>query len=209
MSKFQLIILLFFFSSGLFSQNRQDSLWNSFIKKDLEKLNQQDFENIPHVKAYRIWNSYQILDLIQVDDSTYTGQLINYVTKKLRNGKKEIIVSEQLKVPDYTVKNLIDKLTAEKLDSLPDSSEIEGYVSGLDGTFYVFQISLNKSKRTIEFWEPENDYYQNPALPEVKSIRNILQAIKKDIDLRRIFKNFIDNLEKGTYLYGGLCIVKL
>jgi len=208
MRKIIVITFILLIYNLTYGQVNKESFWKPYIESDIRKLSLESFDSLHHEQAYRIWNSYQVVELIKVNDSIYKGQLVNFVTKVIRNGKKEKTIFQKLIIPDYTVKKLIEKLSSENIEKLPDSRNVEGYINGLDGITYIFEISSNKEKRIYSYWEPESEHYQNSEIPEVKNVRNILKAIKSEIDLGKFFSSFIDNLGLGTYRYGGIIIKK-
>ena len=133
---------------------------------------------------------------------------MNFVSKITREEKSIGTISQKLNIPDYTVKLLIEKLSIEKIETLPDSYNVKYYVNWFDGTTIIFEIFSNKKRRIYAYWEPENDYYQNPNLNEVKSVRNILTNIKSQIDLEKLFSDFTNGLKPGSYNLGGVIMEK-
>jgi hypothetical protein len=185
-----------------------NSFWEKFIRADIEKLNLDQYDNDNFEKVYRIWNFYQVIELVQRNDSVCSGKLVNYVTKTSRKTEKNKIIKEELEIPSSTVKALIDNLGKSNIENLPDCESIDGYVSGLDGTTYIFEIQLNDSKRIYSFWEPMSDYYQNDSIKEVNDVRSIISNLQTEINPGLHFKNFIDKLDKGSYNYNGTNMIK-
>jgi len=207
----KIIVIIFFllFYNLTFGQDSKDSFWKQYIDSDIQKLNLRPFENQHYEKAYRIWkNSYQVVELIKINDTTYLGQLVNYVNKVTKRAKGNKTIFQKLIIPDGTVKLLIEKLSSENIENLQDSDKVNGYINGLDGITYVFEISSNNQNRIYSYWEPENVHYQNSEIIEVKHVRNILNAIKTEMDTERLFAGFIDSLDIGTYHYSGIEINK-
>lgn len=207
--RYLLVILIFLINNSFaFGQDEKKSFWEPYVVSDIKRLDLKQFDSLNYQKAYRIWNPHQVVELIEINDTTYIGQLVNFATKITREEKSIGTISQKLKIPDFTVKLLIEKLSSENIETLSDSYDVKGYVNGLDGTTLIFEIFSNKKIRIYSYWEPENDYYQNPNLSEVKSIRNILTAIKAQIDLERLFSDFTNNLERGSYNLGGVIMEK-
>ncbi|QCR22316.1 hypothetical protein [Pontibacter sp. SGAir0037] len=194
-------------SLPLFGQNKEVSFWKKYIDDDVTELKLQNLENADYHTAIRLWNPYQVVELISINDSIYHGQLVNFVTKVNRKEERKGIVSQRLTIPATVTKTLIEQLLKEGVEELPDSYDVEGYVNGLDGTTYVFEVSSHDKYRVYSYWEPENDHYQNPELKEVKSVRNIISAINKQFDSWKLFTAFRDNLPAGRYQYGGIIMV--
>lgn len=98
----------------------------------------------------------------------------------------------------------MDVADANNILTIRDGSEIEGYANGLDGTNISFEIETLNLSRSISFWEPENNYYQDPSLKEVIAIRNIISALKEKLNFEFHFDRFRSNLPVGKYAYGGV-----
>ncbi|WP_347158315.1 hypothetical protein [Pontibacter chitinilyticus] len=200
--------LLLVISLPLLGQNKKESFWKNYIDEDVSELNLQNLENSDYTTAIRLWKPYQVVEFIKVNDSVYQGQLVNFVTKLNRKEEKKAVVSEKVIIPASVTKILIEQLQKEGVEELPDSYDVEGYVNGLDGTTYVFEVSSRDKYRVYSYWEPENDHYQNSDLREVKSVRNVLSAINKEFDSWKLFTLFRDSLPAGRYQYGGIIMVK-
>ncbi len=200
-------LLLLIVSLPLFGQNKEVSFRKKCIDDDVRELKLQNFENADYNTAIRLWKPYQVVELIRVNDSVYHGQLVNFITKVNRKEELKGIVSQSLSIPATVTKTLMEQLLKEGVEGLPDSYDVEGYVNGLDGTTYVFEVSSHYKYRVYSYWEPENDRYQNPELREVKSVRNIISVINKQFDSWKIFTMFRDNLPAGRYQYGGIIMV--
>ena len=208
--KMRFLQILFFLIpySLAFGQVKKESTWKPYVVSDIKRLHLVSFDSMYYPKAYRIWNSHQVVELIKINDSIYTGQLVNFVAKITRKEKMIGTISQKLKIPGYTVKLLIEKLSAENIETLPDSYDVKDYVNGLDGTTILFEICNRNSSRLYSYWEPENDYYQKPEIPEVKNVRDILKTIKNEIALEKLFSKFTDDLGPGTYDLGGIIMEK-
>ena len=193
----------------IYGHSQEESFWTKYIKADSEKLNLDNFNNDQYEKIYRIWKSYQVIELIEINDTTFSGQLVNFVTKTFRKTEKNQIIKEVLKIPPLTVKTLMIDLKNSNIENLPDCEKVNGYVSGLDGTTYIFEIKLRDSKRVYSYWEPMSDYYQNDSIKEVKNVRAIITNLKSKVNPDLHFKNFTDNLDYGSYNYGGINMIKL
>ena len=191
----------------MLGQDQEESFWKEYIDEDVSKLNLQNLESTDYDIAIRLWKPYQVIELVKVNDSVYQGQVVNYVTKVNRKEESKGAVSQRLSIPASVTKSLIEQLLQEGVKELPDSDDVEGYVNGVDGTTYVFEVNSHDKYRVYSYWEPENDHYQNPELKEVKSVRNILSAINKQFDAWKLFTMFRDNLPAGRYQYGGVVLV--
>lgn len=184
------------------------TFWSKYVNTEIEKLNLDSFENDKFEKVYRIWKSYQVVELIK-NDTTYSGQLVNFVTKTNRKNEKNKIIKEALEIPSSTVKTLFDDLNKSNIENLPDCEAIDGYASGFDGTTFIFEIHLIDSNRIYSYWEPMSDYYQNDSIKEVKDVRAIITTIDSMINPSLHFKNFTNSLDYGSYTYGGINMIKL
>lgn len=194
------ILILSLISTLTFGQTKNESFWSPYIESDRIAIDLKHYDSLNFEKAYRIWTEYQVVELIKYSDSTYSGILTNFVTHIINKKKKEIIF-QKIRIPDKTVEKLIKKLNSENIENLKDCSKVENYTQGLDGKTYIFEIGIDDKRRVYSYWEPESDY-QNPKIPEVKHVRNILKAINSEFDLWDYFTKFRDNLPKGDYSYG-------
>ncbi|MDO1451417.1 hypothetical protein Q0590_34400 [Rhodocytophaga aerolata] len=202
------ILFMLFTVVPCLGQGEEVSFWKGYVDEDAKELNLQNLEKTTYPKAYRIWNSYQVIELIQENDSTYRGQLINYVAKINRKEEKKRLINQKLFIPESVAKTLIHQLTAQDIEYLPDGKDVKGYVTGLDGMSYQFEIKSAGKYRIYSYWEPEDDLYQNSQIQEVQKVRNILSALDQHLDVWKLFTSFRDQLPYGRYQYGGIIMTK-
>jgi len=209
--KLLVLILSLFISCSAFGQlTETQSYWKSIRDKEIKELGLAKLDSAEYQKAYRIWRDYQVVELLQYDDSTFDGQIVNFVTKhsgSKRKPKSEMLV-HKVKIPAQTVSLLMDTLQENNIETLPDSEEIENYPQGHDGTTYIFEVGKNEAYRLYSYWEPENDRYQDGSLPEIISVRRILKSLNNEFSLNKLFVGFLDRLPKGEYSYGGIYMIK-
>ncbi|QNJ98175.1 hypothetical protein ALE3EI_1621 [Constantimarinum furrinae] len=184
------------------------SFWNSHIETDRIEIELPKYDSLNFEKAYRIWTDYQVVELIKFNDTTYSGLLVNFISKTNRKGIHKKTIFQKITIPIKTVKKLITELNSENIEILPDSDEVDGYVNGLDGKTYIFEISANKERRVYSYWEPESEQYQDPLIKEVINVRNILNKINSEFKLWEYFVKFRDRLPSGHYSYGMILLTK-
>ena len=201
------IVLLSLITTFTFGQKKKESFWNPYIESDRIGIELKHYDSLNYKKAYRIWTDYQVVELIKLTDSTYSGSLTNFVTQR-KSKKKNEIVFQKIKIQDKTVEKLIKTLQSQNIETLKDSDEIEGYPKGFDGKTYIFEIGNEKSRRVYSYWEPENEQYQNPEMPEIKNVRSILTSINSEFNLWDYFVKFRDRLPNGIYSYGMINMVR-
>ncbi len=201
------ILLLILITTFTFGQKRKESFWNPYIESDRIGIELKHYDSLNFKKAYRIWTDYQVVELIKLTDSTYSGSLTNFVTQR-KSKKKNEIVFQKIKIQDKTVEKLIKTLQSQNIETLKDSDEIEGYPKGFDGKTYIFEIGNEKNRRVYSYWEPENEQYQNPEMPEIKNVRSILTSINSEFNLWDYFVKFRDRLPNGKYSYGMINMVR-
>jgi hypothetical protein len=176
-------------------------------KKDiLELYSPQKLEN---EKVYRIWfDDFQVIELVKTENSVVKGTLVNYVTKIVRNCKKNKIISQsqKLEIPENMAKTLFEKFKNENIETLPDSRDIDGYVFGCDGNSVTFEEKTPNVNRTYFYWEPENNNYQDSTNINVIAVRQFLNAVNGEMNRSRLFRNFTANLEVGEYHYGMIAL---
>ena len=203
-----LIIIIFLIHFIGFSQNEKESFWNLYIESNRVEIGLKHYDSLNFIKAYRIWTDYQVVELIKLTDSTYRGSLTNYVTQRKTKKKSEIIF-QRIKILDKTVEKLIKTLQTQNIETLKDSDEIEGYPTGFDGKTYVFEIGKEKIRRFYSYWEPENEQFQNPEIPEIKNVQDILNSINSEFNLWENFVKFCHRLPKGSYTYAMINMIKI
>jgi hypothetical protein len=200
------ILLFLVIIQPAFSQTENISFWQQHMNKYISGLKMESLEKQDIKVGYRIWTPHQVVELVQKDDSTFYGHIINFVAKSNKKEEKRGLVSHKIKIPDQVTKELIDKLKAQRIEVLPDSYDVEGYVNGLDGLTYIFEICTPENYRVYSYWSPESEHYQDPNIEEVKNVRNILAALNKEFNLWKLFTDFRDRLPSGTYSYGGIML---
>ncbi|GGD22495.1 hypothetical protein [Hyunsoonleella pacifica] len=206
--KKQIHILIFSLITTLaFGQTEKEPFWSTYIESNRIEIGLKHYDSLNLKKAYRIWTHYQVVELIKITDSTYSGTLTNFITHNKKRNKTEVIY-QKIKIPNRIVKKLIKFLNAENIETLKDCSEIENYPKGFDGKTYIFEIGDGKTRRVYSYWEPENKRYQNPEMIEIKNVRNILNAINTEFNLWKYFKDFRERLPKGSYSYGMINMIK-
>ncbi|MGQ8337851.1 hypothetical protein ACUNWD_14980 [Sunxiuqinia sp. A32] len=174
------------------------------MKDILELYSPQEFKN---EKVYRIWfDDFQVIELVTTENSLVNGTLVNYVTKVVRNGKKNKIISQKLKIPENTTKSLFEKFKNQNIETLPDSRDIDGYVFGCDGNSVTFEIKTTNVNRTYFYWEPENNNYQDSTNINIIAVRQILNAVNGEMNCSRLFRNFTASLGVGEYHYGMIIL---
>ncbi|MBB6613016.1 hypothetical protein H7F15_18390 [Pontibacter sp. Tf4] len=210
--KFPLLIVVLLVSLSALGQiTERQAYWKTIVDKDAKELGMTTLDSAGHVKTYRIWyNSMQVVELVQLNDSTFDGHIVNYVTKNsgTRKKPKEETLIHKTKIPPLTVRNLIDTLHSANIETLPDSDKIKDYPQGFDGRNYVFEIGTQGNYRIYSYWEPENEQYQNGSLMEIINVRKILRTLQTELGLAKLFSGFIDRLPKGSYTYGITNMVK-
>lgn len=200
-----LLFVLLFFQSYC----QQESFWSEYIKADIERLNLEKFKDGDYEKVYRIWTTYQVIELVKRNESTYSGKLVNYITKTHRKKERNQLVKTELKIPSNIVRKLMDNLSEANIETLPDGESIDGYVSGFDGTTYVFEVKLKNIERVYSYWEPMSKHYQNDSIRAVRNIRTIIANLTTEIKPDLHFKCFTNALDCGNYCYGGVNMVKI
>ncbi len=201
-----ILILSIGLQSNLSFAQVSTSYWKTYIDQHAKKLNLKPIEISDCLIHYRIWKSYQLVDICKINEGIYDGQLINFVYKKTRGERNEKyrVVFEANNITETSIADLFEYLHSENIESLPDSDDIENYPHGFDGTTYIFEVKTPEKYRLYSYWEPMNDRYVEGNIPEVRHVRNILVRIYNEFELRNSFTKFRDSLPKGVYQYGGV-----
>ena len=83
----------------------------------------------------------------------------------------------------------MENLAEANIETLPDGESIDGYVSGFDGTTYVFEIKLKNSTRIYSFWH---------ILQDQKCLDYMLESILKEPATKKFLDSFLALLKKFT-----------
>jgi hypothetical protein len=203
------IALLLFWTFSLKAQYSSDSLNSNFLNSNIDILQLYRSDNPASEKIYRIWfDDYQVLELIENNESQVRGKLVNYVTKIARNKKNNKIINQTLKIPEESAKRLVKKFEENNIETLLDCRDIDGYVIGCDGSSVTFEIKTPIIQRTYYYWEPEFQTYQDSTNINVIAVRQILIAMNKEFNCSQLFKNFIGTLGFGKYSWGMILMTK-
>lgn len=193
---FSIVVSLIIFHNSVFGQSN-------------DSVQHTNFDKLIYERIYTIEiNDRQLLELVKSMDHSYEGVLINSVLKINRKGEPIKYIRQRLAIPGDDVEKIMNEVFKQGVESIPSCSEVEGCITGFDGTSISFHIKTTDVDREFSYWEPENDYYQNPDLKEIAQIRGLLKIIKMKIDLNYLFDQFIDSLPIGIYSYGGVLVTK-
>ena len=85
------------------------------------------FDSILHKTIYRISIAdYQQVELIEFNDGQFKGYLSHLVWAKTKTGKYEKGIIQKIKIPDLTVKKLINDLQKANFETILASDNVEG-----------------------------------------------------------------------------------
>jgi hypothetical protein len=174
-----------------------------------EIVHKTAFDSTEHKRIYRISKSdYQHIELVENLDGVFSGQLINVIWKVNRKDQRTKAIEQTLDLTSSQVKNIMDIAFVNNIEILPNCEDVDGCVIGLDGTSISFKVITTEVNRDFWYWEPENDYYQDPSISEIISVRTILNAVSEQINLNSLYSSFTSDLPKGNYAFGGLRMKK-
>ena len=197
----------------VFSQQKaKESIVREMMEADIRRAGIVSLESSSNKRTYRIWTTYQqLIELSEQSDSQYEGYIFNYIDRTSGRGerKRTELVTQKAPIPENRIKDIMNFLLSENIETLPDDIEIEGYPRGLDGTTYVFEIQTLDFHRVYSFWEPMNDAYVDGEIPEIANVRSILRRLDLEFAPWKYFEKFRDKLPPGNYTYGGIDMVKL
>ncbi|SEL94228.1 hypothetical protein SAMN05421740_11475 [Parapedobacter koreensis] len=160
-------------------------------------------------KIYRIWTGFQVVELELLNDSSVNGRVVNFIAKNDKKGIKKKLLSDSRTISQKTVSRLIEDLNTANIEEIKDATHIPGYPIGFDGTQYIFEVFTNNRYRLYAYWEPLNDHYAKPDVPDVANVRKILHRLHEELGLWESFITFRDSLPPGNYSYGGINMIKL
>jgi hypothetical protein len=202
LKKIIVIASLILIGTTVFGQNKTE------IQYELTK-----FDNLIHIEIYRIEVAeYQRLELIELRNGEFEGDLIHSVWKTNRKEEQKKKITQKIRIPEKMVKKLMVELRNRGYENLKDCSEITDCIVGLDGTTITFNMLKNGINKSASYWELELDYYyktNSVEIPkEVFEARKIFEIINEEIDLKKQFENYTSRLPIGKYMFNGIIMEK-
>ena len=212
-SIYLILLIILSFTNLSYSQavSKTKPVWEKY--RDDRSLKAKDTVYQKGFRCITICNTdFQAVHLMQVNDSVYYGDFVS-IAKIIKDNTDEFnryakYITKNTVIPTPAVKLLLDSLEILNIEQLPDSKDVKGYVTGLDGLVYDFFIRTKDHHTQASYWCPEDDYYQNPAIKEVQQVRSVLQLLERHLKLADEFKLFKDELPNGRYGYAGVVFLK-
>jgi hypothetical protein len=191
-------------SNIIFAQNISKEIHGDttirYQNKLIKDLDLKDFKVAQDNFNFRFWDQGQIVELTK-NDSTLTGQIINYIYWTHNSKSKTLF--QKLILDSNSCINLIDIISNSSLFSLATDKSIPGWQQGFDGNTYSFEYA-DKSDYTFKtYWTPS----VQDSLKEALEILDIVQRITDTLELSKRYKSFKETLpQKGCYNSGGMSV---
>ncbi len=157
------------------------------------------------------WYSWHVVELVQVDDTCYNGQIVttNEVLAMFSNHPKPL--HKSIPIPAETVKALMDSLKHQGIETL---SAFNGMTSdtlpngviamtlGVDGTTMMTEVASPGGYRFVSFWEPEHKRI-HPQVVSAQAAYDIIRHLKSVLKLDKVFQDFQRSAPEGTMFLSG------
>jgi len=203
-----ILICLSLFELGvLWSQDDSNAILRDYLDKRIEQLEIESISDVSGSSVIRIWEDVRLIELVRTSENEYKGNVIQF-TEKLNRKNKARIIKETFEIDTKKSRSLFSVLETNRVFTLPDCNKIPGYPSGLDGSMILFSVRTNGIRRLYGYWEPESNYYGQDKFEEIVYVREILNVLEKELDLENRIDNFIEQLPKRRYRWGGTIMIK-
>ncbi|MFK7951873.1 MAG: hypothetical protein AB8B73_03435 [Ekhidna sp.] len=167
------------------------------------------FDSVKHQRIYQISRSdFQQIELIENLDGTFQETLTNIIWNVNKKEERTKPIEQTLNVPSDHVEQLMNIGFTNNIETNPNCQDVEGYVTGVDGTSISFGIRTPELERTYYYLEPENDNYQDSTVSETRKVRTIIMSIHERMNLKLLFDTFTSELPSGKYAFGGIIMEK-
>lgn len=167
-------------------QNRTDSLQFNYIQKSLEIYDLDDLTLSEDSLRMRIWMGDNIAELKVTE--TFSANLI----LSIRSDKQSTPILKAHSFDSAIAERLCDSLIHEGILNLKEDRN-----HGIDGYYYLFEISTPDKYRLYSYWSPWTNRSESNS-----NIVPILSHISTLLDIRGYQQDFYDGLESGIYHKG-------
>ncbi len=168
-------------------KNKIDSLHFNNIQASLNKYSLENLSLSEDSLKIRIWMGDNIAEITKSE--AYSAKLILSV----KSNKSDILIIKSETIDSAIAKQLYDSL--EQLDIL----NLKGNKKqGIDGQYYIFEISTPNKYRIYSYWSPS----PNSSLNDNKMAANILEETNTLLNTKCRQQNFDNKLDPGIYRRG-------
>lgn len=167
------------------------SIFNN-LQLSLGKYNLDDLSSSKDSLRIRVWMGNNIVEL-KVNDITSTNLILSIPSNK---EPKSIVKSYSF--DSSTAQILCDSLIHKGIMNLAGDS-----YRGIDGQFYLFEVSTPEKYRLSSYWSSDKNRSQDN-----REIIKMLTDIHNILDIKTHQKEFYNSLESGTYRIGMSTIRK-
>lgn len=151
---------------------------------------------------FRVWNTNQVLDIWQTNDTSYAAQLTSWVTEQNPSKEKptdRIFIDKRMLASD-TVKQIVELINTSKVKKLPSDNGIKGWKQGFDGVTYIIEFSTKDNYSFKTYWTPKA---QDTTLIEAKVLQFFIDEIFDLSGSLTTWKHFEKQVPYECYNIGG------
>lgn len=159
---------------------------------------------------YRIWQDGQAIDVWITDNKIYHGTVSNFMIRfnpgkwKKGNHKHDKIFSSQIAIDTAEAHHIMDLIHIYMIASIPGDNQIKGWNHGLVGTTHIIENSSPTQYSFKEFVAV--DLQKN--IPEVRQLQQLFFNLSLDLNLQKLYKEFVISLPNGTFTNGKVILYK-
>ena len=144
---------------------------------------------------FRFTDESQAVDIWTNDYLHFNGKFLNFT--KTYNQKTEKYYCQIIPLDTPTARYVYNLFLQFGISQIPTQDSIQGWQTGLDGGYYIFQYSISKNYHFKKYWSP--DGFKN--IKEAVLIDSISGQLWKDLKFHERWSKFIELLPFGCYEY--------
>jgi len=209
------LFALCFFVQISFGQSKTIQLppyyqtWYGLTKENIQQAGLKDLTTAIEPVHFRFWTETQAVDIWTTDNKTFQGKLV-YYTRTYTKEKDNDLYQPEKPGKFYSKLTEMDTVTARKiyqyayqqqLFQIPSEDSIKGWHDGNDGITYFVEYSTPSFYSFKEYWTPEDQEVKEAAI-----IVNVLQYLKRTLNLDKEWEAFVETLPKGCYHAGSILL---
>jgi len=171
------------------------------------KLKLKDLTKTSEPFHFRFWQDGQAVDLWTTDNKTFQGLSTNYIWeyKPRHSAKPSKIFTAQYRIDTALSRQAYKLFGKDSISGIPSEEKIKGWNQGLDGTFYLMEISSSNAYAFKSYWTPT----AQKDLKEAGRIEGFIENLNKVLHLSVFSQKFQSTLRGGTYSDGGIWILAI
>jgi len=178
------------FKKDYFNKNNGKPIyWLQYCKDMAKSLGLDTLQNGASNLEIRIWYEFsryseKKLVIIRNKGFDWIAKVYRFDEERANEFKN---ISIKQPNPKSGWKEFMNQLFANKILTLPRSSDLPEYPVGADGFDYIIEIATSSQYRLYDYWEPMEYEKQ---LPEAKNMSSILKTLEKELDVIPVPKKY-------------------